>query len=130
MSKHINKRVNESAVPVCPLPPPPEQLGDHRSLLRVTKMRTLRMAMRRSLREVIARMVSWARFSNGRTASSHQHHAGPLGLACRREKVYTVRLISVYYETFAAHTSLERVCWFPTWSAAPHKGSQKDYWGR
>lgn len=59
---------------------------DHRGRLRVTKMSTLRMAMRRSLSEVIARMVSWARFSNGRTARSHQHQAGPLGVACRRTR--------------------------------------------
>lgn len=56
----------------------------HRGLLRVTNMRTLRMATSRSLREVMARMVSWARFSSGSTARSHQHQAGPLGLACRR----------------------------------------------
>lgn len=64
--------------------------ASHRGLLRVTKMRTLRMAIRRSLREVMARMVSWARFSNGRTASSHQHQAGPQGLACRTENIHTV----------------------------------------
>lgn len=63
-----------------------EALDDHRGRLRVTKMSTRRMAMRRSLSEVMARMVSWARFSNGRTARSHQHQAGPLGLACRRTR--------------------------------------------
>lgn len=65
----------------------PEQLGNHRGLLRVTKMRTLRMAMRRSLSEAMERIVSWARFSSGRTASSHQPQAGPLELPCRGEKV-------------------------------------------
>lgn len=75
----------------------PRAAGNHRGLRRVTKMRTLRMAMRRSLREVMARMVSWARFSNGRTASSHQHQAGPLGLACRREQKWTAVLRSFHY---------------------------------
>lgn len=72
-------------------------LVHHRGLLRVTKMRTLRMAMRRSLKEVIARMVSWARFSRGRTASSHQHQAGPSGLAYRGTRCYLSELLIVTF---------------------------------
>ena len=57
--------------------------ASHRGFFLVTKIRTRRMATSRSLREVMARMVSWARLSRGRTARSHQYQAGPLGKACR-----------------------------------------------
>lgn len=77
------KCIDAPAAPSPPLPPCPGEMPDHRGLLRVTKMRTRRIAMRRSLNDVMARMVSWALLSSGRTASSHQHQAGPLGLACR-----------------------------------------------
>lgn len=59
------------------------RLSGHRGLLCDMKSRTLRMPLRRSFREVRARNGSWARPSKGRTASSHQHQEGPLGLACR-----------------------------------------------
>ena len=54
------------------------------------KSSTLRMPLRRSLREVSARKGSWARPSRGRTASSHQHQDGPLGLACKETNGVTV----------------------------------------
>lgn len=81
-----------------------KQLLHHRGLLRVTKMRTLRMAMRRSLREVMARIVSWARFSKGRTASSHQDQAGPLGLACSTTKICSIqKQFTQIRKTFSGH---------------------------
>lgn len=58
----------------------------HRCLLWAMKSRTLRMPLRRSFREVRARNGSWALPSNGRTASNHQHHEGPLGLVWREEE--------------------------------------------
>lgn len=56
----------------------------HRLLFCDMKSSTLRMPLRRSLRDVRARNGSWARPSKGRTASNHQHHEGPLGLACKQ----------------------------------------------
>lgn len=58
----------------------------HRCELWAMKSRTLRMPLRRSFREVRARNGNWARPSNGRTASNHQHHEGPLGLVWREEE--------------------------------------------
>lgn len=43
------------------------------------------MATSLSLRVFMARMVSWALFSNGNTANSHQHQAGPLGFAWEKQ---------------------------------------------
>lgn len=56
-----------------------EEGRGHRGRFLVTKISTRRMARRRSFSDVMARMVSWALFSKGSTAKSHQHHAGPLG---------------------------------------------------
>lgn len=59
----------------------------HRCLLLwAMKSSTLRIPLRRSFREVMARNGSWARPSNGRTANNHQHHDGPLGLGWRKEE--------------------------------------------
>jgi len=44
------------------------------------------MPFKRSLRDFMARKGSWALFSSGRTARTHQHQAGPLGLACSKGK--------------------------------------------
>lgn len=52
-------------------------------LLRVTNINTRLMAIRRSFSEVIANIASWALFSRGNTAKSHQYQAGPLGLLCK-----------------------------------------------
>lgn len=57
----------------------------HRLLFCDMKSSTLRMPLRRFLRDVRARNGSWARPSKGRTASNHQHHEGPLGLACKQK---------------------------------------------
>lgn len=59
-------------------------------LLRVTNINTRLMAIRRSLREVIANIASWALFSRGNTAKSHQYHAGPLGLLCKRTERHSI----------------------------------------
>lgn len=37
----------------------------------------------RSFKDLIDKTDSWYRGSTGRTARSHQHQAGPLGIACR-----------------------------------------------
>lgn len=63
-----------------------EEGRGHRGRFLVTKMSTRRMARSRSFSEVMARMVSWALFSRGSTASSHQHHAGPLGLPWKHRR--------------------------------------------
>lgn len=58
------------------------------------------MPLRRSFREVMARNCSWARPSKGRTAINHQHHEGPLGLACknteRKKNNYIVHVFRTY----------------------------------
>lgn len=54
-------------------------VGHRCLLLWAMKSRTLRMPLSRSFSEVRARKGSWARPSSGSTASSHQHHDGPLG---------------------------------------------------
>lgn len=59
-------------------------------LLRVTNINTRLMAIRRSLREVIANIASWALFSRGNTANSHQYQAGPLGLLCKRMERHAI----------------------------------------
>lgn len=60
-------------------------------LLRVTNINTRLMAIRRSLREVIANIASWALFSRGNTAKSHQYQAGPLGLLCKRMERHAIK---------------------------------------
>lgn len=66
-----------------------EEGQGHRGRFLVTKMSTRRMARSRSFSDVIAKMVSWALFSRGSTAKSHQHHAGPLGFPWKhRRKIH------------------------------------------
>lgn len=47
----------------------------------------------------MARMANWALFSNGKTASSHQYQAGPLGLLCKenaKEYIYIKSMLKMY----------------------------------
>lgn len=63
-----------------------DSLWPQRDLARDMKVRIRRIASKRSFRDVMARKGSWALLSRGRTASTHQHQEGPLGLAWKRWK--------------------------------------------